>query len=463
MSTSGVKTFVVPWRRICAALPAVALIGGGIALTAAPARDLTDVAVSNGSAVIVVPDVAITLPARPLPAAPVPAAGVPAVVQPLTPALVLPAGTVPGSSTPVTLDASGIPVRALAGYRQAASLAGAADPGCNLDWALLAAIGRVESDHARFGGNQLDSAGVAQPGIIGIPLDGSGGTALITDSDAGLLDRDTVYDRAVGPMQFIPGTWRSMGTDADGDGVKNPQSMADAAAATAVYLCSGPGDLREPADLHAAIMRYNASEAYVRTVTAIAAAYRQGVTALPAFDLPASDPPVADPPAALSAADRSAPTMALTAASIPTPTKTAAAARRPAAPAAAATPGIPAKPTTGPAATTTPPTGAPTAGAPTTTGPTSEPTTTTGPTTEPTTPAPTTAEPTSDPTTPATTTAEPTTTPAPTTAAPTATQPDPCLPQPSASATPAASPADPATPCPPLTTGGSTFAPTSAP
>jgi len=288
-------------RKVCAVLPAIALIGGGVGLTALaePAPTIKGVAVSNDSPAIVVPDIALTMPAVPAPistpnpADPFAAAPreAPAPVLSETPALVLPEGTGAGSSTPVTLDTRGIPVRALEGYRGAVALIDAADPACHIDWALLAAIGRVESDHARFGGNQLDSAGVAQPGIIGKPLDGSNGTALITDSDGGQLDRDTVYDRAVGPMQFIPGTWRAVGTDADGDGAKNPQDMADAAAATAIYLCSGPGDLSQPGDLRSAIMRYNASDSYVRTVTAIADAYRHGVTALPASDLPASNPP----------------------------------------------------------------------------------------------------------------------------------------------------------------------------
>jgi len=179
------------------------------------------------------------------------------------------------------LDSTGIPVRALEGYRKAATLVDSADHACHIDWALLAAIGRVESNHARFGGNQLDAAGVAQPGIIGIPLDGTNGTARITDSDGGRLDRDTVYDRAVGPMQFIPSTWQVVGVDADRDGVKNPQDMTDSASAAGIYLCSGPGDLSIPGELHAAIMRYNASDSYVQMVTDLAATYRLGVSALP--------------------------------------------------------------------------------------------------------------------------------------------------------------------------------------
>jgi Transglycosylase SLT domain len=295
-NSSRLLTMALPWRKICAAIPAVAFIGGGIASSAAPAppRDIKAVVVSSHSPAIVVPDSALVIPPIPTGSARI-SADPHAVAAPKTPALVLPEGTVPGSSTPVTLDSMGIPVRALEAYREAASLVDAADPGCHIDWALLAAIGRVESNHARFGDNQLDSAGIAQPGIIGIPLDGSNGTALITDSDGGRLDRDNSYDRAVGPMQFIPSTWRVVGTDGDGDGAKNPQDMADAATATAIYLCSGPGDLSQPDDLRAAIMRYNPSDSYVRTVTAIADAYRHSVTVLPASDLPASGPPTASP------------------------------------------------------------------------------------------------------------------------------------------------------------------------
>jgi hypothetical protein len=214
--------------------------------------------------------------------------------------------------TPTVLDSSGIPIRALNGYRRGAMLVNIADPGCHIDWALLAGIGRVESNHARFGGSQLDSSSVARPAIIGIPLDGSRGTARITDSDGGVLDGDKVYDRAVGPMQFIPGTWRVAGADANGDGVKNPQDMADAATAAAIYLCSGSGSLNRPLDLRSAIMRYNASDSYVRLVTAIADGYRRGgFSALPGSDLlpvisapsnagaakPVTTAPLARPPA----------------------------------------------------------------------------------------------------------------------------------------------------------------------
>ena len=121
------------------------------------------------------------------------------------------------------------PSAALAAYQRAAQVIDAADPSCNIEWPLVAAIGRVESDHGRYGGNTLDSEGVSRPGIYGIPLDGSNGTQRITDTDAGQYDNDKSFDRAVGPMQFIPSTWSVVGVDGDGDGKRNPQDIDDAA------------------------------------------------------------------------------------------------------------------------------------------------------------------------------------------------------------------------------------------
>jgi membrane-bound lytic murein transglycosylase B len=171
---------------------------------------------------------------------------------------------------------NGIPAAALAAYQRAAQVIDSADPSCNIEWPLIAAIGRVESNHGTYGGNALTDEGVSTPGIIGIALNGSNGTAKITDSDAGELDRDKVYDRAVGPMQFIPGTWRVVGVDGDGDGERNPQDIDDAALATAVYLCSGDENLGTRAGQESAVFRYNHSDDYVQLVLSIADAYAAG-------------------------------------------------------------------------------------------------------------------------------------------------------------------------------------------
>jgi membrane-bound lytic murein transglycosylase B len=181
-----------------------------------------------------------------------------------------------GRSVLATASASGIPAVALAAYQRAATVIDTADHGCRMPWQLVAAIGRVESDHGRSGGNVLTDRGIDQPGIYGPALDGRHGRVRITDTDAGRYDRDTRFDRAVGPMQFIPSTWAIVGVDADNDGQRNPQDIYDAALASAVYLCSGPGDLSTIAAQRQAVFRYNHSHRYVDLVLAIERAYLRG-------------------------------------------------------------------------------------------------------------------------------------------------------------------------------------------
>ena len=173
-------------------------------------------------------------------------------------------------------SANSIPSSALAAYQRAETVINSADKACNLTWQLVAAIGRVESNHGRFSGSALDDQGVAQPAIYGKPLNGKSNTSVIRDTDAGQLDSDTTYDRAVGPMQFIPSTWSVVGVDADNDGQRNPQDIDDAALASAVYLCSGDDDLSTVAGQRAAVYRYNHSAAYVNLVLRIMNNYLAG-------------------------------------------------------------------------------------------------------------------------------------------------------------------------------------------
>ena len=200
-----------------------------------------------------------------------------------TPGVIAPA--VPeGSADSVVAGASsnGIPAPALAAYQRGAQIINAADKSCNIPWELIAAIGRVESDHGRYGGNTLTEDGVSKPGIFGIALNGKNGTQAINDTDGGQLDQDTVYDRAVGPMQFIPSTWQVVKVDADGDDQRNPQDMDDAALATAVYLCSGDDNLSNRTGQEGAVYRYNHSQDYVNLVLRIMEAYSSGdYTAVP--------------------------------------------------------------------------------------------------------------------------------------------------------------------------------------
>jgi hypothetical protein len=169
-----------------------------------------------------------------------------------------------------------IPQTALLAYQRAADVIGEVDASCGLSWTLLAAIGRVESDHGRFGGAELLTDGTSSPEIRGVALDGAGPVAQIRDTDAGKLDGDTVWDRAVGPMQFLPSTWSVVGVDGDGDGVRSPGDIDDAALATAVFLCSAPGELDTDSGRRTAIFRYNPSNAYVASVLAADRSYRAG-------------------------------------------------------------------------------------------------------------------------------------------------------------------------------------------
>ncbi len=187
-------------------------------------------------------------------------------------------GVPAGASQSVIESAStnGIPAAALAAYQRAAQVINSADKSCNVPWQLIAAIGRVESDHGRYGGNVLGEDGKSRPGIYGIALDGSNETQQVRDSDAGQYDDDPVYDRAVGPMQFIPATWSIVGVDGDGDGTRDPQDIDDASLASAVYLCSGDEDLSTYGGQKASVYRYNHSQEYVDLVIAIMNAYLEG-------------------------------------------------------------------------------------------------------------------------------------------------------------------------------------------
>ena len=78
---------------------------------------------------------------------------------------------------------------------------------------------------------RLRADGEVRPAILGPVLDGSDGNAAITDTDRGRYDGDTRWDRAVGPMQFIPSTWASWGRDGNGDGTLDPENIFDAALA----------------------------------------------------------------------------------------------------------------------------------------------------------------------------------------------------------------------------------------
>ncbi|MET4925227.1 lytic transglycosylase domain-containing protein, partial [Streptomyces sp. PSRA5] len=187
----------------------------------------------------------------------------------------------PGTSIDLpSLGASeaGIPATVLAAYKQAEQSIGVTNPGCNLPWQLLAAIGKVESGQAR--GGRVDDNGTTFSPILGPVLNGVG-FANISDTDNGAYDGDKTHDRAVGPMQFIPSTWATWGQDANSDGRKDPNNIFDAALAAGRYLCANNRDLSVKANLDQAILSYNRSQEYLATVLSWLEYYKRGSHEVP--------------------------------------------------------------------------------------------------------------------------------------------------------------------------------------
>lgn len=167
----------------------------------------------------------------------------------------------------------GIPLATLDAYLRAEGALTLERPSCGIRWWMLAGIGRIESNHGRYGGTQLVANGNTAPRIVGIALDGSPGVAAISDSDGGQWDGDSVWDRAVGPMQFIPGTWRRYQVDGNGDGASDPNNVYDAAYGAGRYLCTAAGQMNSDAALRRAYLAYNHSNEYASNVLANARGY----------------------------------------------------------------------------------------------------------------------------------------------------------------------------------------------
>ncbi|GAA2110087.1 bifunctional lytic transglycosylase/C40 family peptidase [Streptomyces synnematoformans] len=129
-----------------------------------------------------------------------------------------------------------IPAHLLALYQRAAKEC----PG--LSWAVLAAIGKVESDHARHP-TMKSSAG------------------------------------AVGPMQFLPSTFRQYAHPVPPGGKKppTPWDPVDAVYAAARLLCANGA--KNGQNLRRAIWHYNHSDTYVNRVLAIADRYESAAPA----------------------------------------------------------------------------------------------------------------------------------------------------------------------------------------
>ena len=284
-----------------------------------------------------------------------------------------PLAPTPGGGPAVTVPSgTSLPTTVLAAYQRAQAALALSQPGCHLPWQLLAAIGQVESGQAR--GGAVDANGTTLSPILGPVLNGNG-FANIPDTDGGRWDGDPVHDRAVGPMQFIPSTWATWGADGNGDGVKDPNNVFDAALAAGDYLCANGRDLAVSSDMDRAILGYNHSQAYLNLVRAWYTHFMQGGAVSVPDRSGSGVSPVPNP----STAPVASPT---------SPSSPASSAASPRGPVSVGGTVSPAPPGTLPTPTTTP-TGSPSTSPttpPSTKPPTSEPPTSQPPSTDPTTP-----------------------------------------------------------------------------
>ena len=176
-----------------------------------------------------------------------------------------------------TVEGVDFPLVALDAYHRAAAAVEEEHPRCGVRWWAVAGISRVEGRHGTYGGTELLPNGDTSRRIIGIQLNGERNTAVIGDTDGGAIDGDPAYDRAVGPMQFIPQTWRRFQADGNGDDVRSPFNLYDATRAAADYLCTASSRLDGEDGLRRAYFAYNHSTAYVDAVLGFARLYERSV------------------------------------------------------------------------------------------------------------------------------------------------------------------------------------------
>src|SRR5699024_5037568 len=111
------------------------------------------------------------------------------------------------------------------------------------------------------------------PDFTGPLLDGSEGVMEVEDTDEGEYDDDEQWDRAVGPMQFLPETWETHAVDGNLDGENDPQQIDDAVLTTGVYLCENAEDLTDDDEWVSEVAICYQSMEYARDLAGIADSY----------------------------------------------------------------------------------------------------------------------------------------------------------------------------------------------
>ncbi len=146
----------------------------------------------------------------------------------------LPSASVPNTPGSIAFSLTPPAQPEVLSYPQLLALWQQAGAAYGVQWQVLAAINKVESNFGRNMG----------------------------PSSAG----------AIGWMQFIPSTWERWGVDANGDGVADPWNAQDAITAAARYLAASGGRT----DISGAIFSYNHAQWYVDEVLQLAGLFGSG-------------------------------------------------------------------------------------------------------------------------------------------------------------------------------------------
>lgn len=109
---------------------------------------------------------------------------------------------------------------------------------CDVSPDLIYAVGAIVSANGLINGFEYDTSGTITPSLFGATGDGRvSNTAVLFDTDDGVIDGNPTWDRPVGPFQLLPPSWERFGLDANGDGIVDPQNLWDASASAANLLC----------------------------------------------------------------------------------------------------------------------------------------------------------------------------------------------------------------------------------
>lgn len=149
-------------------------------------------------------------------------------------------------------------------YRAAEMQLAVSSPECALPWHLLAAVGRLTSDH------------------------GDGGR---TDVLGTLAAPKVAPDGRIGPMLLPPAVWQEYAADGNADGATDPQNVFDSTLAAGAWMCSVGGPVRDGDGESRAVALFDSSPGFLADVREWSAKYAKAAQVAPAVPIPAPVPP----------------------------------------------------------------------------------------------------------------------------------------------------------------------------